>query len=110
MIDLVDETVRSLPVDGWRVVQSPYQEDCSVEGGKVMYVYGKMGNNGRNPELDAETVASLWKKHGLTVDLTRSGGSHPYPIVWAQGGPVQRMQFLGNPAGYSVSGVSHCIP
>lgn len=112
MIALVDETVKILPVGGWKVVQSPYEEDCTSDnGGKVFYVYGRVGDTGKTPEADAERVAALWKKHGMTVRIIYVGGTEEHiPQVYAEGGPVTRMSFLANPEGYAVSGSSLCVP
>ncbi|GAB3614278.1 hypothetical protein [Humibacter ginsengisoli] len=110
VVDLVDETVKSLPVGGWKVVQDPYEEDCSVDDGKVMYSYLMAGNVGKDPDADAATVAALWKKHGLKVTVTHAGGHAREPEVSGTGGSVDRIGFLGYTTGYAITGVSRCVP
>ena len=76
----------------------------------VKFTYGGLIAVG-NPEVDAASVESAWKKLGVSVTVSKTGAKDPVTVVSGSGGPIGALEFLANHEdNYGLSAASICVP
>lgn len=104
LLKVVDETAAQLPGHIWNPVgASPVAAPCGSDG-NAQTSHTVASQPGTDQLADAKTIRDYWRSLGMEVRLVET----PIPVVYATGGPVQRMSFGTGPALYDISGTSLC--
>lgn len=100
----MDATAAQLPGHTWEHVgASPVAAPCDPDGNAE--TSATIGSQpGADHLADAEIIRDYWEGLGMEVRLVEE----PIPVVYATGGPVERMSFGTGPALYDLSGTSLC--
>lgn len=104
LLQVVSDTAAQLPGHAWEAVgASPVAAPCGSDG-TAETSHTVASQPGEDHLTDARVIRDYWVSLGMEVRLVED----PIPVVYATGGPVQRMSFGTGPALYDISGTSHC--
>ena len=110
VVDFVDDTTAAIGGE-WTLRGGPSVRACSTGGRSgASWVVITDRTDTADPRTDATAVDEFWQARGLTTEPYETGGASPIPGVRAVGSPTTRVDFYGDPRGYTITAVSECAP